>query len=244
MFSFFIQMGIQLRRQSSRLKPYVRWFNSICPHHCGYGLIVRHQSSKLIMRVQFPLLTPSNVACLGGEEVVLKTIGRLFDLQVRILCATPCGCRITVSTLPCQDNSEGSIPFIHSKIQVFSSMVEQSTFQPCVGSTPTLISGMTGSGQQALCDGVTGNWSDSNKTYQCFLNSTGRVLSLQDRGYRFKSYREHQWQCGVMVSQEFAKLPIVYSVYQFDSGLCRQVKYQRSKAVHKHFTVSDINYRK
>lgn len=119
-------------------------------------------------------------------------------------------------------------------------MVEQSTFQSCVGSTPTLISGMTGSGQQALCDGVTGNWFDSNKTYQCFLNSIGRVLSLQDKGYRFEPYREHQWQCGVMVSQKFAKLSIVYSVYQFDSGLCRQVKYQRSKAMYKHFAVSDI----
>ena len=30
------------------------------------------------------------------------------------------------------------------------------------------------------------------------------------------------WQCGVMVAQKLAKLSIVYSVYQFDSGLCRQ----------------------
>ena len=34
-------------------------------------------------------LCQKNAACLGGEEVVLNTIDRLFGLQVRILCAAP-----------------------------------------------------------------------------------------------------------------------------------------------------------
>ena len=117
-------------------------FKSHYPYHVDVVQWLEPQSSKLIMWVQFPSSTPNigkcskvaswspkptevgsipyclcqkNAACLGGEEVVLKTIDRLFGLQVRILCAAPCGCSITVSTLPCQGNSLGSIPFIHSK---------------------------------------------------------------------------------------------------------------------------------
>lgn len=91
-------------------------FKSRCPHqNVDVVQWLELQPSKLIMRVRFPSSTPyrqmfqggelvsktdcggfdsllsmpKNAACLGGEEVVLKTIDRLFGLQVRILCAAP-----------------------------------------------------------------------------------------------------------------------------------------------------------
>ena len=54
----------------------VKWYNTLDFHSNMHGFESHTVYAK-------------NAACLGGEEVVLNTIDRLFGLQVRILCAAP-----------------------------------------------------------------------------------------------------------------------------------------------------------